>query len=514
MGTVSKFEALNRRLDSWKEIASFFGCDERTVKRWEKERGLPVHRLPGVGRGKVFAYSDELAEWLKGPKPSVVSAPSSANPNPTSGPRPGSDLGIPDPGDAPPSEIPKAGILSSDSQGSSSPGIHITSHAAPYEPILGVTAPPGTRKVWFFALPILALILAALLLRPHGSAATNFGSHSISNGGASTERHPANPEAEDLYLKGRFYWGKRTAESLNQAVDYFTQAIVHDPNYAPAYVGLADCYNLLREYAVMQDKEAYPRSLAAAKKAVELDDTLAEAHRSLAFGEYYWNWNTDAANREFKRAIELDPGNATAHQWYGNVLVQEGYFQEALAELEQARKLDPSSRSILADSAEDMFIAGQHQPAIESLQQMEATDPDFLSPHRYLAWMYFQMHDYPGAFAESGKFATLLHDKDAIALAEAEEQSFAAGGEPAMRRTMAQKQEELYRQNRGGAYPVAAAYAKLDKKSEALHYLQIAFDRREMGMLSLKRDQDFATLQGDPAFRDLLAKVGPQKPKE
>ena len=243
---------------------------------------------------------------------------------------------------------------------------------------------------------------------------------------------PANPEAEDLYLKGRFYWGKRTADGLNQAVDYFTQAIVHDPNYAPAYVGLADCYNLLREYAAMPDKEAYPRALSAAKKAVELDDTLAEAHRSLAFGSYYWNWDAAAADREFQRAIELDPNSATTHQWYGNMLQLQGRTKEGLAELGKARKLDPSSRSILADTGNALFSDGQPQAAIELLQQMEEADPDFLSPHRYLAWIYTEVPDYPKSFIEAKKFATLSHDSDALALVEAEEQSFATGGVRAM----------------------------------------------------------------------------------
>ena len=114
------------------------------------------------------------------------------------------------------------------------------------------------------------------------------------------------PEAEELYLKGRYFWNKRTPEDLNKALDLFTQAIVRDPGYAQAYVGLADCYNLLREYSVMPPNEAYPRALAAAKKAVELDDNSAEAHNSLAFATFYWTWDAATAEREFKRAIAVE----------------------------------------------------------------------------------------------------------------------------------------------------------------------------------------------------------------
>ena len=502
MGSVTKFEALNRRLDSWKEIASFFGCDERTVKRWEKERGLPVHRLPGLGRGKVFAYSEELSDWLKGPRLATIVAP-----NLIQGPRPGSDLGIPDPG-SPDQGTPdpkigyadksaESGNEPSQSPGTSSQAVQMTSPAA-----------PGTRKIWFFALPILALILAAFFLHPTSPVASSSTEPAVQAGA----RRAANPEAEDFYLKGRFYWGKRTAESLNQAVDYFTQAIVHDPNYAPAYVGLADCYNLLREFSAMPDIEAYPRALSAAKKAVELDDTLAEAHRSLAFGLYYWNWDVPASEREYQRAIELDPNDATVHQWHGNALSLQGSFSEAIVELDRARKLDSSSRSILADYANALFAAGQPQQAADLLKQMEASDPEFISPHTYLAWMYDHTRDFPNYLSESRKIATLLNDKDTLALADAEEKSFAAGGEPALLQTMAHMQETLFRQNHASAYRVASAYARLNRKQEALHFLQLALDQREIGMLLLPRDPDFSGLRADPAFRDLLAKVGPRKP--
>ena len=514
MGSVTKFEALNRRLDSWKEIAGFFGCDERTVKRWEKERGLPVHRLPGIGRGKVFAYSDELSDWLKGPRLATLPARSDL----IDGPRSGSDLGIPDlgfpdlgtpdPESRPADKSPESGNEPSESPGTSSRAVQITSHAALYEAVVGTPAAPGTRKVWFFALPILALILAAFFLHPTSPAASSSTELAVQAGA----RRAANPEAEDFYLKGRFYWGKRTAESLNQAVDYFTQAIVHDPNYAPAYVGLADCYNLLREFSAMPDIEAYPRALSAAKKAVELDDTLAEAHRSLAFGLYYWNWDVPASEREYQRAIELDPNDATVHQWHGNALSLQGSFSEAIVELDRARKLDSSSRSILADYANALFAAGQPQQAADLLKQMEASDPEFISPHTYLAWMYDHTRDFPNYLSESRKIATLLNDKDTLALADAEEKSFAAGGEPALLQTMAHMQETLFRQNHGSAYRVASAYARLNRKQEALHFLQLALDQREIGMLLLPRDPDFSGLRADPAFRDLLAKVGPRKP--
>ena len=162
----------------------------------------------------------------------------------------------------------------------------------------------------------------------------------------------ANREAEDFYLKGRFYWNKRTPESLNQALEAFTQAIAHDPNYSDAYVGLADCYNLLREFSAMPGNEAYFKAFAAAKKAVELDQQSSEAHASLAFVTFFGMWDAADAEKEFRRAIELDPNNAKAHHWYATFLHALNRHEEALTEIELARKLAPDSPSILADKGE------------------------------------------------------------------------------------------------------------------------------------------------------------------
>ena len=159
--------------------------------------------------------------------------------------------------------------------------------------------------------------------------------------------HVPAAEAQDLYLKGRYYFEKRTPADLNQAVDFFTQAIVHDPGYAAPYVGLADSYNLLREYSAMLPEEAFPRALAAASKAVELDPNSAEAHNSLAFASYWGFFDAATADREFKRAIELDATLPRAHHWYATFLVAIQRNQEALVEIERARRLDPSSHPSL-----------------------------------------------------------------------------------------------------------------------------------------------------------------------
>jgi hypothetical protein len=265
------------RLVSWKEIADYLDKGERTVKRWATERALPVHHVPGGGHGSVYALTAELDQWLisersKGPVPVREESP-----------------------EAPPSfevvEIPGARSPQNESRSSF---VASLSRRWKRRTVLGVVA-------------ILSVLLASRLLLPDATRMSAFLLRSLL-------AHPrptsvtGTPDqdkqiAHDLYLRGRFEWNRRTPESLNRGLDFFTQAVVHDPNYAEAYVGLADTYNLLREYTLMPESEAYDRAITAAKKAIELDDSLAEAHRSLAFDEVWGNWDFTAGEKEFRRAI-------------------------------------------------------------------------------------------------------------------------------------------------------------------------------------------------------------------
>ena len=233
---------------------------------------------------------------------------------------------------------------------------------------------------------------------------------------------------QELYLRGKYYWNKRTPESLNQAVDYFTQAIVRDPGYAKAYSGLADCYNLLREYAAMPASEAWPRAIAAAKKAVELDDSSAEAHSSLAFVLFYGALDIRNGEREFQRAIQLNPDYEKAHHWYATSLMVQGRYREALAEIERARELDPASTSTLADKGYILFYGGQPDQAIALLKQVEAAEPASQSAHIYLATIYLSQNDSPNYLLESRKAAELSQNAPALKIWEAARKGFAAGG--------------------------------------------------------------------------------------
>jgi tetratricopeptide (TPR) repeat protein len=310
-----------------------------------------------------------------------------------------------------------------------------------------------------------------------------------------------------LYLRGKFYWNKRTPESLNQAVDYFTQAIVRDPGYAKAYSGLADCYNLLREYAAMPASEAWPRAIAAAKKAVELDDSSAEAHSSLAFVLFYGALDIRNGEREFQRAIQLNPDYEKAHHWYATSLMVQGRYREALAEIERARELDPASTSTLADKGYILFYGGQPDQAIALLKQVEAAEPASQSAHIYLATIYLSQNDAPNYLLESRKAAELSQNAAALKIWEAARKGFAAGGTHGMLESMLEVQKSLLKEGRGSHYNAAKTCMLIGKRQEALDQLQIAIENREMDILALGIDPAFANLRSEPRFQELRKKL-------
>ena len=466
----------NRRLNSWKEIASFFGRDERTVKRWEKQRGLPIHRVPGGEKGGVFVFTDELSDWLETRgEPAAVAADNNAI-----------------------AEVPTA---DSGTRQATTPS------EANLEPDVAADPPHPATVARIIGGVVVVLFLASLTYKLQTrNGTTSAGKLEV--GTADSRGRAANREAEEFYLQGRYYWNRRTPDDLNRAVDYFTQAIVRDPNYAQAYAGLADCYNLLREYTAMPDKEAYPRALAAATKAVELDDKLADAHASLGFISFYWTWDAAIAEHEFQRALELDPSNVSAHHWYATALSLAGREDEALVEIEKARKLDPNSTSILADKGLLLFNAGRKEQAVDLLKKMEATEPEFASPHRYLADIYFQTAEYPHYLAESRKAAQLMHDQQALAITASAEKGFAENGARGMLQALQAMQENFYSEDRESPYNLAVTYALLGDRQKALQLLQAAYDGHDGRFLSIATDRTLIGLHSEPLYQALLARTG------
>ena len=483
----------NRRLDTWKEIGAFFGRDERTVKRWELTRGLPVHRVPGAGRANVYANTDELAEWLKG-KNYTVEAEGEPNPSDTSGEGPEPDVEFfPEP--ISPESLSPDPLSSERRVGDRRSAESGRRPSALFERL---------REFRYFALALVILAGLAVVAITHRS----WSARAARRESVVSRPHPIDPEAEQLYLKGIFYFNKRTPESLNQAVDYFTQAVVRDPQYAEPYVGMADSYNLLREYSVMPPSEAYPRAAAAAKRAIVLDDSLAGAHSSLAFVDFYWSWDAPAAQSEFKRALELDPNSVRAHHWYATFLLHLGRFRESLEEIEKAQKLDPGSKSILADKGLILFYGGDTGQAIALLKQLEASEPDFLSPHNYLALIYLSQGNWQQYLAESRKSSMLLHDDHRLAIVNAGEKGFARGGSRGMLLAILEEQQAQYADGLERAYDLARTSALLGNKKQALDDLQNAYLKRDTDLTQLRIDPSLSALHDEPRFREILAQLG------
>jgi len=476
----------NRRLDTWKEIGAFFGRDERTVKRWEVTRGLPVHRVPGGGRANVYANTDELIEWLKGKN--VTEDPASVTVGPLS-----SDVHTsPEAGSAQGNGMNRDAVAGGRRIGDRSEAARASGAALQW------------RKTLYAVLVLAILAVSGILIVTRRNSSARAARTTTS----SSVPHVVDPEAKQFYLKGIYYFNKRTPETLNQAVDFFTQAVVRDPQYAEAYVGLADCYNLLREYSVMPATEAYPRAQAAAKRAIALDDSLSGAHSSLAFVDFYWSWDVAGAQREFERALELDPKSVLAHHWYATFLLALGRLPESLQEIDKAQQLDPMSAAILADKGLILFHNGQKEQAIALLKQIESTDPGFLSPHNYLAIIYFQQGDYRQYLVEAGKSAALLHDERRLAIVAASEKGFASGGSRGMLNAMLKEQISLHEKGHESAYSLAGTYAALGQKKEALDNLENSYQKREPEIVSIRIDPWLDNLHDEARYRELLAKIG------
>ena len=314
------------------------------------------------------------------------------------------------------------------------------------------------------------------------------------------------PEAYEAYLKGRYFWNKRTADGLEKAVDYFDQAIAKDPNYAAAYSGLADTYALLGdwEYAAMSPKEAMPKALDAARKALQLDDSLGEAHASLAFCLEGFDWDFVAADKEFQRAIELNPGYATAHHWYAWHLSLVGRNNEAIAEMERAVSLDPVSPIVNADLAELLLIARLPDESIRQSRKTIELNPGFAFAHNQLAQAYIDKKMFAAATTELHEAIRLGGDSPifvanlARAYAGSEQRAAATALLEGLKNRSVPKSPLLVE--------IAMIYVALGDKDQAMVCLEKGFEERfNPGVLERPC---FDELRSDPRFQDLTRRIG------
>ena len=589
MGSAEQIRQSNGRLDSWKAIAQYLGRDVRSVQRWERERGLPVYRVPGQRGGAVFAYEHELEEWLRSRSGQVPAEAQRAFMEEAASP----SLGVSD--EALPSQpsqnhwlrnlafalailfllfglamiwrrsvleaaaaqpirsiavLPLQSLSSDPNQEYFADGMtdELITDLAQVKELKVVSKTSimqykGTRK----ALPQIGhelnvdavvegsvlrsgnrVRITAQLIRTAtdrhlwaqsydgdlqnllslqarvAEAITDEVRLSLSADERTRLRMATryNPEAYDLYLRGRYAFSRRNEPSFHEAIGYFQQAAAKDPSFALAYSGLSDCDTLL---ALFGEGYAWvPQAVANARKAVSLDEGLAEAHTSLAAAEVL-DWRWAEAEKEFHRALELNPNNAQAHQWYGNLLLgPQGRHGEAISELQRAVELDPLSLVMNNDLGYAYFLAGQYDSAFQQYQKVLAMDSTFLPVHFDLMLYYQQRGMYDKEIDE------LIADR-----------ALAGDGDSAHTiRRLATKPRRLFEAmaSTGGTFDkrhiadepavAAGAYALLGKKREALAALQRSYERRDPSMLYLRTDPSLTSLRNEPEFLDLQRNVG------
>lgn len=607
-----------RRLDSWKEIAAFFGRAERTVKRWESERGVPVHRLPGSGRGSVFAYTEELSAWLKGRSIQELDAddPAAAHDQTSGSDSAGSAQAAPEPVVVPAAFgawslaraaawiVPLAlamglivflwtGRTSIRSKAlASRPPAGSEPRVAYLGPdsvaVLPFTNERGDANSDYLSDGITESLIASLARVPHlkvrsrdavfrfkgkqkdidvGTLGSKLAVSVVVTGrlllhgdaidisteltdirdnteiwghryvGKSsdivsmqqqiaadvagelrsslstadrqriTRQGTQDAEAYSLYLKGRYAWNERTRPELETAVADFNQAIDKDPEYALAYSGLADAYSVLHFFGGNPSEE-FAKSNAAARKALELDPTLARPHAVLGTNEMEYDWDFVGGEAEFKKAIELDPNDATAHQWYAEKLSALGRHTEAIAEINRAHELDPLSPVIARVLGGVLVEAGLYDQGIAVCQQLAQENPTFAIAHDCLFYAYWVNHMYSDAVDEFIANSRLTHNPEDLENSAALARGFRSGGWRDAEAQLAAVYESRRKTGYASPFVIARLYADRGEKDKAFTWLDVAYREHDSLLVGLNVSPQFGSLHSDPRFGDLAAKIG------
>jgi Tfp pilus assembly protein PilF len=448
-----------RILQGWKEIAEYVDRDERTVKRWEKQRNFPVRRMPGNGRANVYISVADLERWLRNAET--------------------------------PKEVPASEPMDMPVQ------VLAIEPVTPVEPVT-----PGFSWTLPAVLTILLLCAAgaAIALHAHGKPA-----HTAL--AVSARYHSKTAGVDELYLRGVYFCEQRRPDSLRAAEQLLQEAIDRDSRYAPAWSALAVTHNLMREYGSMPSAEAYAKARIEAEKAIALDPTLSDPHAALAYVEFFWDWNVQAAEREFRTAIRLDPNSALGHHWYGSMLNHEGRFAEALEQLDIAQRLEPDSTAILNTRAIAEAFSGHRDEAQELLQEVTEQDPNFSAAHlRFGVLSLLQPADIPHFLSEYRRWAGLTHDDAALKLEAAMDRAYKAHGQAAMWQVMLERERAA---NPGNPTMLAAhAEAALGDADAAFAELDQLVKRHDMEMIGINLTPEFMPLHRDPRYARLLAEIG------
>jgi TolB-like protein/Flp pilus assembly protein TadD len=317
-------------------------------------------------------------------------------------------------------------------------------------------------------------------------------------------RDTSNPEAYEFYLKGRYYWEKRTGQNLRKAIDQFQQAADKDSDYALAYAGLADCYLLLEDYLGAPASETYPKAKAFAERALQLDNSLAEAHTSLAYA--YTNlWQWEQAEEEFKRAIKLSPNYPTAHHWYSLLLLDLGRIDEAMAEIKSAHELDPLSLIIGTTLTYAYLAEGDANSSVAQCKRVIDFDPNFSRAHEYLGLAYLKQERHSEAIGELQKAVELSRERRQLRDLG---YGYAISGKRTEALNLLKELEGKYEKHQAIGQDLAAVYAGLGEKDQAFAWLEKDFQARSGPLAWIRWIAPFDLLRSDARHADLLRRMG------
>jgi tetratricopeptide (TPR) repeat protein len=322
-----------------------------------------------------------------------------------------------------------------------------------------------------------------------------------------TRTYTANADAYQCYLRGRYFWNKRTADGLNKAIQEFQKAIERDPNYALGYVGLADSYSILEQVAGFPATDTLPKARAAADRALQIDDSLSEAHTASA-NIYYLLWRWPEAEEEFKRAIALNPKYATAHHLFSRYLRTRRRFDEAMSEIKLAQELDPLSPIISSNGAFLYFLKNDLDTAIEQDKKIIEFDPSYWVAHSDIAWAYLKQRRYEEATLEFQK-GVEASGRSSLSLGNLGN-CYGVTGKRAEAMALLKELEERYTKREAIGFNIASVYAGLGGKDQAFAWLEKDFQQRSGQLQEIVWWPNFESLRTDPRYLDLVGRMGLQ----
>jgi tetratricopeptide (TPR) repeat protein len=433
------------RLVGWKAIGMFLGRDERTVRRWEAERGLPVNRVPGGGSATVWALPDELRAWMAGDaKDQKVEAQVEQTPKS----EPKRRLGL----------------------------------------------------ILLAACGIGAVVAAPLVWNSFGNATVTA---------ARAEPYGTNAKANDLYRKATFGLNRRSVTGLLSAAETFEALGKQYPRNAAAFVGLAEANLLLREFNSLPNETAYRRAATAAQTAITIDPKSATATRALAFVRYHGEGKRKEGLKLFERAIALDPDQAQSHHWYATALITEGRPADAMRAFDRARAIDPGSSALAADSAYAQYLYGKHAEAIAELQRITDVDPAFSGAYRYLARFYLIEGRDADYLATAAIEAKLRKDADGAKAVDAAADAFSKGGRKAMVAVLIAHEIAQFEQNGESALRVAMYQAASGDAAGVIRWLEKAESINEAEIRTISGYAEFVPyrdrIAASPALKPLIS---------